>query len=108
MSLTSFIWKHRAQGPSELPTFDLLESAAYFPGFTAADVDRVERLVVELDLNTPSAWAAQIPRRAENLRDLFAGKGFHLVGVARAEVTDQLRPVWVALLKKGPVLKATT
>ncbi len=102
MSLTSFIWKHRPELPTDAPTFDLLDTAAFFPGYEAGDVDYVERLVVNLDLNAPESWAREIPRQAETLRALFKAKGYDLAGVARADVTDQVRPVWVALLKRLP------
>jgi hypothetical protein len=107
VSLTSFIWRHRPELPTDAPTFDILDDAAFFPGFKAEDVDYVERLIVDLDLNAHRSWAREITRQAEDLRTLFASKGYHLVGVARADVTDQLRPVWVALLKKVPVFGGT-
>ncbi|MEO7778525.1 MAG: hypothetical protein ABIY63_13415 [Fibrobacteria bacterium] len=87
------------RGPTE-EWPEILDSAAFFPGYGPDDVKQTEPIVISLDIQKPHTWAREIPRQAAVLAELFLARGYRLVGVARMEVSDQQKPVWVALLKE--------
>lgn len=78
---------------------EVLDSAAYMPGCGPDDVQLTEPIAIDLDIQAPSTWARAITRQAGTLAELFLVRGYRMVGVARMEFSDTLKPVWVALLK---------
>lgn len=90
-------WKPAKYGKCE-DWPEILDSAAFFEGCGAGQVKLTERIAITVDVMAPDSWAKDVSRQAFALIEPFRARGYRLLGVARMDVSDQVMPVWVALL----------